>query len=267
MRSLRSLLGAAIAAAALAAPAPALAGTWDEIRNSIYGTKPIEDGRAVMKLSAPYRPDDMRRVPIGIEAAFLDGRTINTVTFVIDENPTPVVAVFHMGKGRERLAISSDFRVDRQSDVRVVIEASDGKLYMVGQLVKFAGGQASCSAPPQGDPKEIAASMGKMQFAQLGTDKATPVLARGRIEVSHPNHTGMVLDQQTLYYIPMKMVSEIDVMQAGDVVFRMQGSIGLSQNPAITFDFRRPGTSAIDVSVKDTDGGAWTHSFPVGPQS
>lgn len=268
MKAAHRLVAAAALTAALSFLSPtAFAGSWDEIRNSVYGAKAIEDGHGVVTLSAPYRPEDMRKVAIGIEAAFRDGRTIKTVTFLIDENPTPVVAVFHMGEARDHVAITSNFRVDRQSDVRAVVEASDGKLYMVTQLVKFAGGQASCSAPPQGDPKEIIANMGKMTFAPLAGDKATPVLGRARLDTSHPNHTGMVMDQQTLLYTPIKMVSEIDVRQGKDVVFRVEGSIALSQNPSITFDFKRANVQQLDVSMKDTDGGSWTHSFPVGPQS
>lgn len=184
--------------------APAGAGAWDEIRGSVYGSRVINDGHGIVTITAPTRPDDMRKVPIGIAAALKDGRTIKTVTFVIDENPTPVVAVFHMGAGRDSVVITSNFRVDRQSDVRAVVEASDGELYMVSQLVKFAGGQASCSAPPQGNPAEIAANMGNMRLTQIANGgMASPMLAHAKIDLSHPNHTGMVMDQQTLLYIPM----------------------------------------------------------------
>jgi sulfur-oxidizing protein SoxY len=244
------------------------AGAWDEIRASVYGTKPIADGSRIVSLSAPYRPDDMRKVPLGIAAALHDGRTIKTVTFVIDENPTPVVAVFHLGDGRDSIAITSNFRVDRQSDVRAIVEASDGQLYMVSRLVKFAGGQASCSAPPQGNPAEIAASMGRMKFAQLPPESAaSPLLARAEIDLNHPNHTGMVMDQQTLLYTPMKMVSEITVKHGGDLIFRTEGSIALSQDPSITFDFNRTNIQDLTVMMKDTDGGSWTRTFPVGQPS
>jgi sulfur-oxidizing protein SoxY len=244
------------------------ASAWDEIRSSVYGTRAIADGRGVIKLTAPYRPEDMRKVPIGVSAAFHDGRTVKTVTFLIDENPTPVVAVFHMGAGRDSVAITSNFRVDRQSDVRAVVEASDGQLYMVSQLVKFAGGQASCSAPPQGNPDEIAANMGKMQMAQLPADGvASPVLAHAKLDLSHPNHTGMVMDQQTLLYTPIRMVSEIAVKHGGDLVFRTEGSIALSQDPSIVFDFKRTNVQDLTVTAKDTDGGSWVHTFPVSPQS
>ena len=271
MRSTCHFMKLATVAAAIASfsALPALAdNAWDEVKNSVFGKKTIEDGRGIVTLTAPYRPEDMRAVPIGVDAAFGDGRTVKTVNFIIDENPTPVVAVFHMGNGREQVSLKANFRVDRQSDVRAVVEASDGKLYMVSQLIKFAGGQSSCSAPPMGDPAEIIANMGKMQYAQLaGASTASGVVSMGKIDLSHPNHTGMVMDQQTLLYTPVKFVEEIKVRQGDETVFTAEGSIALSQNPHIEFDMKRNGASELEVSARDIDKGSWTAKFPVAPQS
>ena len=184
-----TLIRASVLTASLVlAGASASAGPiWDEIKGSVYGDKKIEDGRGIITLTAPGRPEDMRRVPIGIDAALSDGRSIKSVSFIIDENPTPVVAVFHMGGTREQVSLKSEFRVNAQSDVRAVVETSDGKLYMVSQLVKFAGGQASCSAPPTGDPAEIAANMGKMQYAPVPTEgAASSLLNRAKLTMSIP---------------------------------------------------------------------------------
>ena len=248
---------------------PAAAGTiWDEIKGSVYGDKKIEDGRGVVTLDAEIRPADMRNVPFTVAAALKDGRTIKSVSLIIDENPTPVVAVYNMGGNRDTAAFKSNFRVNQQSDIRAVVEASDGQLYMVSRLVKFAGGQASCSAPPTGDPAEIAANMGKMKFTQLPDDgSASSLLQRARVDFSHPNHTGMVMDQQTLLYTPMMMVSEIAVKQGGELIFRAEGSIAFSQNPMIEFDMKRNGAGDVEVTLKDTDGGTWTQKFPVNPAS
>lgn len=243
---------------------------WSEIRASIYGAKPIADGRAIITLEAPTRPEDMRVVPIGVRAGFSDGRSIKAVTVIIDENPTPVVAVFNMGPDRPTVSIKSNFRVDRQSDIRAVVEASDGQLYMVSQLIKFAGGQSSCSAPPMGDPAEIAANMGKIQLAQLGSKAPSPAssaVAVAKLELNHPNHTGMAMDQQTLLYTPMKMISEISVRLGEALVFTASGSIALSQNPMVEFDFVRSTVHDMTVTFKDTDGGSWERTFAIGPQS
>ena len=137
---------------------------------------------------------------------------------------------------------------------------------MSEQLVKFAGGQASCSAPPVGDPAEIAANMGKMDFATIGKKpNASHQVARARYDLNHPNHTGMVLDPISLLYIPLLMVDHIEARQGDELVFEMTGSITLAQNPAVEFDYVTNGATEITMSVRDTSGATWTRSFPIGP--
>jgi sulfur-oxidizing protein SoxY len=271
IRTLVCRLAAATATSFLALTAPAFAGSaWDDIKPSVFGTTPINDGRGVVTLTAENRPLDMRVVPIAVKAGFSDGRTVKKVTVLIDENPTPVVAVFTMGPDRDQVTLTANFRVDRQSDVRAVVEASDGKLYMVEQLIKFAGGQASCSAPPTGDPQEILASMGQMKLDPVvaADASASSALQTAKLTLRHPNHTGMVMDQQTLLYTPMKMVNDITVKSGDMLLFKAEGSIALSQDPMIAFDFKRTAAANnITVTFSDTDGASWTKSFPIGPQS
>ncbi len=197
-----------------------------------------------------------------------EGRTIKSVSFIVDENPSPVAAVFKMGAARSKLSLGTVIRLNQQSDVRVVAEANDGTLYMTERLVKFAGGQASCSAPPVGDLNEIAANLGKMNFATVGP-KATSSKAvqKAHYELNHPNHTGMVLDPITLLYIPLLMVEKIEAKQGDETIFEMTGSITLAQNPSIDFDFMTNGATDVTLTVKDTNGSVYTKSFEVMPQS
>ena len=107
-----------------------------------------------------------------------------------------------------------------------------------------------------------------MQLAQVAVDGAvSPLLGRAKLVLRHPNHTGMVMDQLTLLYTPMKMVSDITVRHGEALVLRAEGSIALSQDPSISFDFMRANVQELTVSMTDTDGGSWTHTFPVSPQS
>lgn len=260
---------AAAALAALLAAGPAAAGsTWDGIRTEVWGSRPIQSGTGVVTIKAPTRPDDQRAVPVAIEAQLADGRSIKAVSFIVDENPSPVAAVFHFAQQRERVALSAKFRFNAQTDVRAVVEASDGQLYMVSQNVRFAGGQAACSAPPAGDPKEIAESMGRMQLADIPEKTAaTQINRRVRLDLSHPNHTGMVLDQQTLLYTPLLIVSRLEVREGAEPVMTMDGSITLAQNPSIEFDYKLNGADKLTVQVQDSGGGAWEKSFPIGPAS
>lgn len=245
--------------------------TWDALKPDVYGDRMIADGSGVIKLSAPNRPKDQSNVPISADVALPAGRTISRVTFIVDENPSPVAADFELGPGRSHIALGASFRLNTATDVRVVVEASDGALYMVSQHVKFAGGQAACAAPPTGDPEEIAARMGETTLAHE-TDVTAGAVAssmyrKAKVQVSHPNHTGMVLDQITLLYIPIRIVTGIDVAQGDERVFAMRGSMTLSQDPAITFDYRPNGAEAMRVSVSDSDAARWEKAFPIGPSS
>ena len=267
--NLKSSTAAVLALASMLATRPASAGpTWDGVRAEIYGSKAIHQGLGVVTLKAPYRPEDVRSVPLVAEAQFTDGRTIKTVSFIVDENPSPVAAKFKLGEGRDRVAITTQIRLNQQSDVRIIVEASDGQLYMVEQLVKFAGGQASCSAPPMGDPAEIIANMGKMNFAAVG-EKATAskAIQRAKFELNHPNHTGMVLDQITLLYVPLLMVESIEARHGDEVVFEMEGSITLGQNPKVEFDYVTNGAEEMVMTARDSSGATWEKRFPVGPSS
>lgn len=241
---------------------------WDWLKPEVFGERTILDGSSVIEFSAPDRPLDQSHVPVSIKAKLADGRSIKTVYFIVDENPSPVAAKFEMGDGRSEVSLSALFRFNSETDTRAVVEVSDGSLYMVSKHTKFAGGQASCSAPPQGDPKEIAANMGKMSLEHVGAKSAMSELRPTmNLTLSHPNHTGMVLDQISLLYIPLKMVSNIDVRQGKDLVFSMTGSITLSQDPTINFDYRVNGATEMTITARDSEGGAWTQTFPIGQGS
>lgn len=262
MSVLLAVLGAVLPQTALAGP------TWDGIRAEVFGERPISEGTGVIQLKAPYRPDDVRSVPLEADIKLPAGQQIRTVRFIVDENPSPVAAKFTLGQGRDRIALTTNIRLNQQSDVRIVVETTDGQLYMAGQLVKFAGGQASCSAPPMGDPAEIAANMGKMTFGGVGENAvASHAVQKARYELNHPNHTGMVLDQITLLYVPLLMVERIEVRQGDELVFEMEGSITLAQNPKFEFDYVTNGAETMTFLVRDTSGATWERSFPIGPAS
>ncbi|MDX2288222.1 MAG: quinoprotein dehydrogenase-associated SoxYZ-like carrier [Hyphomicrobiaceae bacterium] len=266
----RTAVLACVAAAICAMAPPARAGaSWDALKPDVFGSRPILDGRGIVELSAPGRPLDQRAVPVSVSARMADGRTIKAVSIIVDENPSPVAAVFLLGPGRTSVSLSANLRFNAGTDVRAVVEASDGALYMVERHVKFAGGQAACSAPPEGDPLEIAANMGKMRLEHAGPRMvaASDPQPKVRLSLSHPNHTGMVLDQISLLYVPLRMVSEIAVRQGGELVFSMTGSIALSQNPAIGFDYRVNGEAALQVTSRDSDGAQWSATFPIGQGS
>lgn len=267
MRPWLTLAIAALAASAVSVAAHA-GSSWDEIRPLVFGERAIQTGAGMMTLTAPSRPENQAAVPIELDTALSDGRTIKAVTLIVDENPVPVAAEFEIGGARASLSLSTNLRLNSETDVHAVVETSDGQLYMAARHVKFAGGQAACSAPAMGDEETIAENMGRMEFQQ---DKPAVAMSQlqptARLKISHPNHTGMVLDQITLLYVPYRVIDDVEVRQGDELVFTMRGSMSMSQDPEIRFDYRRNGAASLAVTAKDTDETVWRQSFPIGPES
>jgi len=241
---------------------------WDEIQAGVFAGRTIEPAGEIVQLTAPFRPLDQRAVPVEVEARLTDGRSVRGITLIVDENPSPVAARFDFGGTREHVHIATKLRLNAATDVRAVIEASDGRLYMAEKFVRFAGGQAACSAPPSGSPEQIAATMGKMSLEALSKQApATQIEPRARLKIMHPNHTGMVLDQLTLLYVPLRILTELEVKQGEERVFTMKGSMTMAQDPVVDFDYRTNGAGALHIEARDSDGAAWSRDFPVGQGS
>jgi sulfur-oxidizing protein SoxY len=266
MRTTQRLLLCTVVAACLVAGQARAGSAWDDIRPQAFGHRVIVDGHGLLTFKAPYRAMDQRTVPISVAAAFRDGRTVKSVTFIVDENPMPVAATFRFADRRHQVAVGVNVRLDHESPIRAIVEASDGTLYMSARFVK-ASGLGVCAAPPAGDQLVAARTMGEMHLTDLtGSDRAagaTHFRHRAALDIKHPQNTGLQMNQVTMLYIPLRYVSAIEVREGDAKLFDVKGSMTLSENPHIEFDYWPNGAGPLKIKVTDTSKTVWTREFPV----
>ena len=258
------LLGAATV---LAAP-PLRAeeqGAWRDIRPWLFDDRPIEDGSSLLTLEAPKRAADAAVVPIAIRGlqSLPPERAIRSVHLIIDENPAPLAAVFRLGPALGGLDLSARVRVDTYTNVRAVAETADGRLWMVERFVKASGG---CSAPSMKDAEEAMARLGRMKLKTLAA--SGPGESPGvELLISHPQYTGMQIDQLTRHWIPPDHLTTIAVRWNGEPVLDVEADISLSEDPALAFKLASPGPGTLAVTAEDVKGRHFEQSWPVGPAS
>ena len=202
---LRRLAGATVAllllGLVLAQPAGAADADdpWPELRDQLFAGRPIQDGAGVIALEAPVRAYDAAVVPLTITALVPQTaeRYIKTVHLLIDHNPAPLAGVFHLTPANGIATIATRVRINEYTNVRAIAETSDGQLYMASRFVKAAGG---CSAPALKDAEAALARLGRMKLKhepfRLGEPNQVQLL------ISHPNYTGMQMDQLSRNWIP-----------------------------------------------------------------
>jgi len=137
---------------------------WPTVRASLFKDRAITEdtGGEIVTLHAPARAQDASVVPVSISTRIEQSaaRYVSKVYLLIDQNPSPVAAIFTFTPDSGRADIETRVRVEDYTWMRAVAEMNDGSLFMSARYVKAAGG---CSAPygtaPDFDAREAVAAL------------------------------------------------------------------------------------------------------------
>jgi sulfur-oxidizing protein SoxY len=224
---------------------------WNKVRTGLFAGRPIsEQSENVISLDTPVRAEDASTVPIAIHAKLPAGgnRSIQKIYLVIDKNPSPLGAVFTFYPDSGSADLETRVRVEEYSFVRAIAELSDGSLYMAANYVKAAGG---CSAPGGKDQAAALARLGKMKL-RIDAPIALNQPNQAQLMVSHPNNSGLVMDQMTRLYEPSNFVRRIEVSYAGKPVLTADVDFTISENPNFRFYFVPRGDGELKAEVVDS---------------
>lgn len=244
---------------------PALAdddGPWPDIRTHLFDDRLIDDGAGIIRLDAPERAEDAAVVPIKVTAEFpqSDDRYIEKIHLLIDKNPAPIAGVFHLTPDSGVATIATRVRVNEYTHVRAVAEMNDGALYMATRFVKASGG---CSAPALKDHEVAMSRLGKMKLKPI-TPFALGEPNQIQLMISHPNYSGLQMDQITRNWVPPHFVETIDIAYDGRMIMSVEGDISLSENPTVRFSFVPDGPGELEIKAVDTEGGVFELTRPIG---
>ncbi len=241
----------AVGAAILSGDHPEASPIWQKVRASLFKDRPIATAPDdLLTLDAPDRAYDAAIVPIAIKTGrqASGAQRIDKLYLIIDNNPSPISAEFQFTPLSGRADIETRVRIDEYTHVRAIAETTDGKLYMATRFVKAAGG---CSAPPGKDQQAALATLGKMKFRiePPGTPGA-PALAQ--LMISHPNNSGLAMDQVTRLYTPSHFVREVRISYGGKLVMSADVDFSISENPNFRFYFQPHGDGELKAEVVDS---------------
>jgi sulfur-oxidizing protein SoxY len=227
-------------------------GAWSDIRAHLFQDREIADGAGVISLEAPKRAEDAAIVPIKVTAAIpqTPDRYIRSIHLVIDENPAPIAGVFHLSPDSGIATIATRVRVNEYTHMRAIAEMNDGTLHMATRFVKASGG---CSAPALKDHEVAMSRLGKMKLKPL-TPFALGEPNEMQLMISHPNYSGLQMDQLTRNWVPPHFVESIDISYGDKTIMTVEGDISLSENPTLRFSFVPEGPGELMVKAVDTDG-------------
>ncbi len=263
-RLYRWLLGALLALPGIAVAGAAEDAVWlGGLKASYFGDRPIVESDEIIQLEAPDRAQFAAIVPISVRSKIPQTaeRYIKTITFIIDMNPAPLAGRFHFMQANGSADLSMRVRINAYGWVRAIAETNDGKLYMSKRFVKGSGG---CSAPAGADIEAAMTRLGRIKLKTRGVARlGEPVLTQ--LMISHPNLTGLQMDQLTRLYMPAHFVKQVDVTFNGKPIIAAETDISISENPNFQFYFVPERAGVLRVDVIDSKGLRFANTLAVEP--
>ena len=234
--------------------------SWSGIRAGLYQDRAIESGGEAVKLFAPRRADDAALVPIRMFVAADVVAKAQTLTLIVDENPAPVAAVFRFGAPYRTggdigdRTIETRVRLENMSNVRIVLETEDGRLYVASQFVAAAGG---CTSASLKDMDEALAGLGKTRF-RIGHDATrSEAWSELVINIRHPNFSGMQIDTRTNAFAPAHFVEHVDVRIGDEALVSIESGIAISEDPHFRLSYASRERTNVSLVARDTEGGVF----------
>jgi sulfur-oxidizing protein SoxY len=116
----------------------------------LFGNRNLTSGEGKIKFDLPAIAEDGGNVAISVDANLpvSGANRVNNIYIVSDKNRRPMLAKFSLSPDSGRASIATSVRLATTTDVRAVIEMSDGTLYAVSKHVRVT--ISGCDLPPAG---------------------------------------------------------------------------------------------------------------------
>lgn len=263
MRTVKIMMLAifAIASTASMAAEKSEVGLWESfIKDKYFKDVEIIEDKTVIDLTTPYRAEDAAVTPVSITAQIPQTKDvfIEKIYLFVDKNPQPLVGTFTMTPEMGKADLAMRVRVNEYTNVRAVAVLNNGDHHMVANFVKAQGG---CSAPLGADLAAAMARLGKMKFRTI--EKSGEGNSLSQFMVSHPNITGMQLDQRTRLITPAHYVKKIAIAYNDKPILTAEVGFSVSADPSFRFFFKPDGKGTVTATVSDSKGGEWTEQFDI----
>jgi len=108
----------------------------------LFGSRPIKDGSALVKLDIPLIAENGAVVPVNVDvqSPMTPQSYVKGIYVIADKNRIPVVTYVALTPEAGQAFVGENIRLGETTDVRAIVEQSDGTLLAVKREVKVTVG-------------------------------------------------------------------------------------------------------------------------------
>jgi len=239
---------------------------WPVLKETFFTKREINEVDFI-KIDAPARAESGAQVPIAykIDSATSNGVVIKKLYTVVDANPIPLTATYHLTKmldlanARVPFELSTRIRFETDSYVHVVGESKDGTLYQASREIRASGG---CGSTDNGDEAVIRAAVGKIKLKVDGPIKLGST-ASAIFNIKHIMRTGLQRDSVTQGYYPAFYIKKTAFTYNGNPLLTVDVGVGTAEDPYFKFNFVPDAIGKLEVIATDNEGKSFVSEVEV----
>lgn len=231
---------------------------WPVVKEAFFAKREITE-TPFMKLTGPRRAESGAQVPITLTVDQSGGAVIKKVYLIVDANPIPLAATYHLTEALGNLQLSTRIRMETDSYIHAIGETADGKLLMTNLAIRAAGG---CGGTVDGNEAEIRAAAGKIKL-QVEDPVKIGVATPATFIIKHPMRTGLQRDLVSQGFVPAFYIQKAAFTLNGKPLMSVDIGVGTSEDPYLRFDIIPDAAGKLEVKATDNEGKEFTHQIDV----
>jgi sulfur-oxidizing protein SoxY len=233
---------------------------WPLVKEAFFAQRPMADAPFI-SFVAPRRAESGAQVPfeISIDQTQADANAIKTLYLLVDSNPIPLTATYHLSDKLGKFKLATRIRMEMDSYIRAVGETADGKLFLASVEIRAAGG---CGGMVDGDEAAIRAAAGKIKMSVESPVKFGDATSTTFI-IKHPMRTGLQRDLVSQGFVPAFYIQKAAFTYNNETVMNVDFGVGTSEDPYLRFNFIPKAPGVLAVKAFDNDGKEFNHQTEV----
>lgn len=262
---LNKFLSIALGSAILLASSPAVFAEadpklWAVVKEAFFAKRDIQEVE-FLKVEGPRRAESGAQVPVtySYDKAAANGVVIKKIYVIVDANPIPMTATYHLTDALNGFKLSTRVRYETDSFIHLVGEDANGKLYMAKREIRAAGG---CGGTVENNEAEIRAAAGKIKMnveqpVKFGSPTTTT------FNIKHVMRTGLQRDLVSQGFVPAFYINKAEFKYNGKPVMTIDVGVGTAEDPYFKFSFIPDAPGTLEVTATDNEGKAFSHQVQV----
>ncbi len=262
---LNKLLGMALGSVILLASSPTVfaeadAKLWSVVKEAFFAKRDIQEVD-FLKIDGPRRAESGAQVPVtySYDRAAANGVDIKKIYAIVDANPIPLTATYHLTDALGNFQLSTRVRYETDSFIHIVGEDANGKLYMAKREIRAAGG---CGGTVENDEAAVRAAAGKIKMnVEQPAKFGAPTTAT--FNIKHVMRTGLQRDLVSQGFVPAFYINKAEFKYNGKPVMTVDVGVGTSEDPYFKFSFIPDAPGTLEVTATDNEGKSFTHQTDI----